>query len=285
MIPQQKKLLIASSSIDEAVTRTILNHHQQFDFKIDIILIHELLNDFNIFDELSDSSSIIRWFKPNQATLSNQTHLLLNRTLWMADDLFLNFVKQDREYAKREFAAYLGYSFSSFEGIGNQTVNGICDTFYSLPEQWHLLKNNQQLTTPEYYWGPPYLCHLSRNLVHSEIDNLYHWKTSPIKPQKNHGFCFEKPPGQPIFILMLGEQILFDANLKLSRKLQAEIRRQLKNIRACFGYFVFETLLFIKNNQIHFGCVNLNLTRAVKHPDFEAFIIKHFIPEFFKCLT
>lgn len=285
MRPQQKKLLIASSSIDEAMTRTILKHHQTFDLKIEVILIHELLNDFGIFDELSDNHSIIRWFKPNQAILSNQTHLLLNRTLWVPDDLFLKFVKQDREYAKREFEAYLGYSFNSFQGIGNQTVNGICDTFYSLPEQWQLLQNNQELKTPEYYWGPPYLCHLTQNLVHSDIHDLYRWKKSPISTQKNHAFCFEKPPGQPLFILMLGEQVLFDRHLKISRTLRAEIRTQLKNIRACFGYFIFETLLFIHKNQIHFACVNLNLTRAVKHPDFEAFIIKHFIPEFFKCLN
>jgi hypothetical protein len=283
MMTQHNKLLIASSSPDEAITQTILNNLKYFDYHIDIIFIHELLSDFNINDELSDAGSIIRWFKPNQPMLSNKSHYLLNRTLFIADNLFLNFIKQDREYAKREFEAYLGYSFNSFKGIGNQTVNGICEILYSLPEQWQRLQKKGVLNTPLYYWGPKHLCHLKQNLIYADIYDFYHWKVTAPKPSKTHIFCFEKPPGHPIFILSLGEKTLFSSDLILSKNMHTQLLKHLKSIRACFGYFIFEVLLFIHNHHIYFGCVNLNLTRTAKHPDFEPFVRQHLIREYFKC--
>ncbi|MDX2346607.1 MAG: hypothetical protein QNK11_07055 [Legionella sp.] len=284
MASKQKKLLITSSSIDEAVTQVILKHQTQFDLKIHIILLHELLSDFNINDELSDKASIIRWSKPNQAVISNQTHYLLNRILCVPDDLFLNFIESDREYAKREFEAYLGYSLSSFKGVSNHTINGMCEQLYSLPEQWQLLQKTS-LKTPKYYWGPKPLCDLNQNLIYSNIYDVYHWKATQKTPRKNHVFCFEKPPGQPLFILSLGEQTLITSHSLLSENLKNHVLKQLKTIRACFGYFIFETLLFIQDNNIHFGCVNLALTHSKKHPDFEAFILKHLTQAYFKCLN
>ncbi|MCH9756846.1 MAG: hypothetical protein K0U37_06630 [Gammaproteobacteria bacterium] len=206
MTLKKTNLLVASSSIDEAITQCVLKNKHAFSVNIEVVLIHELITDFSINDELSDHESIIRWFKPNQYTLSNQTHFLLNRTLSISDDLFLNFIQKDRDYAKREFEAYLGYSFNSFKGIGNQTVNGICENLYSLPEQWQKIKTHTALNTPNYYWGPKKLCHLTKRIVYSNIYNVFNWLITQSKPQAFHVFCFEKPKGHPLFALFLGEK-------------------------------------------------------------------------------
>ncbi len=278
-------LLIASSSFDEAITRCVLKHKRHFAYQIDVVLIHELLTDFNIHDELSDEGSIIRWFKTPKKIISNQTHYLLNRTLSIHDDLFSKFIKKDRDYAKREFEAYLGYSFSSFKGLDNQTVNGICGSFHSLPEQWQKVQKNTILSTPKYYWGPKSHCSLKLNIIYSDIYNIFNWSTTHPRPQTPHIFCFEKPKGLPLFILSVGKKIFITSTVKLSAQTQARIQKTLRAIQTCFGYFIFEVLLFIHDNHILFGCINLELTRTKKHPNFEAFICKHLAREYITCLT
>lgn len=285
MAPKKTHLLIASSSPDEAVTRCILNHKRRLPFDIDIVLIHEILMDFEINDELSDKGSVIRWFKNDKIFISNHSHFLLNRTLLVSDTLFLNFIKKDREYAKREFEAYLGYSFNSFESVGTQTVNGLCEALFSLPEQWQKITSHSQLKTPHYYWGPKDHCHLKKDIVYSDIYNLFNWSPTTLEPKKSHIFCFEKPPGDPLFVLSVGEKIQITQSCQISVQTKQYIYQILQNIQRCFGYFIFETLLFIHPSQIYFGCINLELTHTSKQEYFDDFISKHLIQEYFKCLN
>ena len=45
------------------------------------------------------------------------SHAILNRVTYVPDKLFEKFTVEDREYAKREFEAYIGFSFNSFLGL------------------------------------------------------------------------------------------------------------------------------------------------------------------------
>jgi hypothetical protein len=285
MTLKKTNLLIASSSPDEAITHCVLNNKKHFNLNIDIVFINELMTDYQINDELSDNLAIVRWFKDTHHSISNQTHFLLNRTLYIHDDLFLNFIEKDREYAQREFEAYLGFSLNAFEGVGTQTVNGLCDRLYSLPEQWQKIQTHTGLDTPDYYWGPKNLCNLNQNIIYSDIYHLFNWSTAASEPKGTHIFCFKKPPGHPLFVLSVGEKILILSDINLPSHTQTKLLNILKSIRTCFGYFVFETLLFVHKNNIQFGCVNLELTRASKHRDFEQFICNHLMREYFKCLN
>ncbi len=285
MFFNRKNLVIASSSPDEAITSCILKHKHYFDCNIDIVFIRDLLNEFEICDELSDKGSFVHWFNQVGTVISNQTHVLLNRTLSVEEQLFSGFIQKDREYAKREFEAYLGYSFSSFEGTDNQTVNGVCGTFFALPEQWQKIQAHTDLSTPEYYWGPKAYCPLMQNTVHSDVYNLFNWSTAAPRPRGTHIFCFEKPEGMPLFVLSLGKKTLIQSKVALAKHTEARIRDAVHLTRSLFDYFIFEILFFIRQNHIQFGCVNLELTQTSKHPAFETFVCEHLIEEYIQCLN
>lgn len=280
----KKQLLIASSCLDEAMTRCLSEHRNKFKLSIDIVTIDELLNDFHIDDELSEFECMVRWYKHPQHLISNQTHLLFNRILWIPETAFRRFRKKDQAYAQREFEAYLGYSLSAFQSVHAHTVNGVCETIYSLPEQWHLIKKHIALSTPNYYWGPKSHCFLKENLVYSSIHDLFNWSISATQPNESHIFCFEKPSGEPVFILSLGQQVLITSNMKQTPILLNRLTAIQQRIRRLFGYFVFETLLFIDEHDIRFGCVNLALTRSATSDTFEPFVMQHFMREYLQCL-
>ncbi|MDF1678245.1 MAG: hypothetical protein P1U32_06070 [Legionellaceae bacterium] len=281
---RQKPLLIASSSPDEAITRSVLKYRTNFSIDIEVVFIQALLTTFSIDDELSDTDTIVRWHKDATTTFSNQTHCLLNRALSIPDALFSNFVKKDREYAKREFEAYLGYSFSAFEGLDNQSVNGLCGTHYALPEQWRIVQKHTSLNTPNYYWGPKSANPLKHNIVHSDIYNLFNWSTHTPKPRDTHIFCFEKPQGHPVFILSLGQKHLITSQVNLSMRMKQHLLKHMKTLRKQFGYFIFEVLCFVHGNTCTFGCINLELTRSAKHHYFHTFVQQHLIQEYVACL-
>jgi hypothetical protein len=282
----QKKLLITSSSFDEAITRCVLKHKHAFDIIIEVITIQALLDHYHIHDELSDDGALIRWFKPNHPPYSNQTHVLLNRTLVVHQDLFLKFTEPDRDYAQREFEAYLGHAFSAFQGLDNQTVNGLAGTLLSLPEQWQRIQDKTAtLHTPAYYWGPKTRCPLKNNLIYSDIYDVFNWSKKSSQANPEHLFCFKKPTGYPVLIASLGEQHLITSKQTPSTAIQKQLTAHLNMLRNCFNYFIFEALFFIAPDQIHFGCIHPDLTQSSKHSNFDAFIQQHLIHEYFKCLT
>ncbi|EHL32889.1 hypothetical protein [Legionella drancourtii] len=95
-----KKLLIASSSRNEAITKWI-RENDSLDSIVDLIFVAELLNEYDIRDELNDNQAVIRWYESNRLKYSNETHCLLNRVIYLEDELFHPFQLEDREYAKR----------------------------------------------------------------------------------------------------------------------------------------------------------------------------------------
>ncbi len=283
-----KKLLIASSSPDEAITRVLLNHQAQFELTMDIVFLQDFIKYFEVDDEVSDTGTKVQWFGPSGLYISNETHHLLNRILSMPESLFLDFSAADREYAKREFEAYLGHSLSAFQSATCATVSGMAHLLYSLPEQWQRLASYQTIQTPNYYWGPKAYyspASFQNDLVHSDIYDIFNWQTSTKPIGKSHIFCFEKPKGTPIFALCLGDAFFLETKAPPTNKLKIKLQAVLSTLRTCFNYFIFEVLLFVESDTICFGCVNLQLTRMAKHEAFERFVIQHFIPEYIKCLN
>lgn len=278
-----KKLLIASSSLDEAITSCVLENKHTFSMPIDLVCIEEILHDFNIYDELSDEHAIVRWFK-DKTVISNQSHVLLNRVLGFPDHLFSSFVQTDRAYAQREFEAYLGYSFNAFKGVGNQTFNGLCESAFSLPEQWQRMQKHCQV--PHYHWGPFEVCTLksTERRVYSNIYDTLNWSPETPKPDTTHGFCFEKPQGAPVFVFTLGEKSLICTSQTLSFTVKKQLLKQIQTIRHIFRYFMFETLFFLHKDKLSFGCVNYALIRTPKHEHFKPFVLRHLLPEYLKCL-
>ena len=73
-----KKLLVASSSRHEAITQWI-REDNSINSVVDLIFMDELLNAYDIRDELNDNYSLIRWYESKGLKYSNESHCLLNR--------------------------------------------------------------------------------------------------------------------------------------------------------------------------------------------------------------
>ncbi|MBA2651039.1 MAG: hypothetical protein H0U73_02020 [Tatlockia sp.] len=131
----RKKLLVVSSHHDEAITKWIVQNSSA----IDLIFIEELLTCYEISDELSADGPKIRWQQGASVEYSNKSHCLLNRVIYINDDLFQSFRIEDRDYAKRVFEAYLGFSLNAFQSPQYQAINGVCERVKSLPQQWQIV--------------------------------------------------------------------------------------------------------------------------------------------------
>lgn len=281
-----KKLLVASSHKSEAMTKWIMES-ELLNSSIDIIFIEELLDNFEIRDELDQNGPSIQWFDTVGNQYSNKTHYLLNRVINVEECLFDKFQLEDKDYAQREFEAYLGFALNAFDSPQNQAINGICERYKTLPQQWQMVKAIKDLSIPNYYWGSPCYKFLSdeKDLVYSDIYDCLNWSKNHDSYGEDTGFRFVKPKGEPVFILAIGQRDLITTNALLTEEQQERIKQITQQIRSLFGYFIFELLLFIHEEQITFGCTNIDVIQSAKNPGFDDFMQKYFIEECSKCLN
>lgn len=279
-----KKLLIASLHPDEAITHCVLKHKKVFAEQVDIVLLPEILNEYEIFDELSDQGSQINWFKDSRLVISNQSHFLLNRVSFIPSVLFNNFTPADRDYAKREFEAYLGYAFNSFTGIGNQTPNGICQPSVSLPQQWKQVSNSLEISVPEYYWGLKSLNNLRDNTVYSNIYNCLNWKPDCAPENEEHIFCFQRPSGIPCFTACIGNHCFISDTPAIPDTVQNHLKILTRQIAKQLNFFIAEMLFFITEEKITFGCISSELIKMSKDKSFEDFVCTNLLKEIRLCL-
>ena len=282
----EKKLLIASSHRSEAIAKWILENDSVQPL-IDIIFIDELLNNFEIRDELDKTAPTIRWYDTLGKQYSNHTHYLLNRVIYVEERLFNKFRDEDRDYAQREFEAYLGFALNAFSSPQNQAVNGSCERFTTLPQQWQMVKNIEGVSIPRYVWGSPKYQFLSdeKNVVYSSIFDCLNWSAKHIYKEQDSNLRFVKPDGKPLFVLSIGEQDLITFDEQLSEEQIAKIKTLTKQLRTLFGYFIFEILMFVDKEQITFGCINIDVVQSAKNPDFNCFMQKYLVKESSKCLN
>ena len=84
----KKNIVIASHSLSEAITSSVIKNRANLQVDVSIVLLQELVSDYEIFDELSDSSKVIRWYGKGNACISNKSHVLLNRVLFFPRTYF-----------------------------------------------------------------------------------------------------------------------------------------------------------------------------------------------------
>lgn len=280
-----KKILIASSSKDEAITKWVINSQKRGEL-FDVLFIEELLNKYDIQDEIDDKQVSIQWYENNVLRFSNKTHCLLNRITYIERTLFDKFKPHDREYAKREFEAYLGFSLNSFKKVQKIAINGVCERIYSLPQQWKLLKNKTEIPIPNYYWGmhdyAPFIS--QENRVCSNSYNYLNWSPASSKDERT-GFCFERPKGEPIFVLSIGTSRLISSEIQLNPFQSSQLDKLLGQIRELYNYFIFELLIFVDGNKLTFGCINLDVIRSQHNKLFSDFLKNNLLKEFYKCLN
>lgn len=281
-----KKLLIASSSRSEAITKWIINNHSSNNM-IDLIFIDDLLNKYQIHDELNDEEINIKWYENNTLKYTNATHSLLNRIVHLDKALFNNFKFQDREYAKREFESYLGFALNGFRKAQKIAINGVCEHIYSLPQQWKLVSQRLSLPVPKYYWGSkdyePFK-HDS-NIIHSGIYNFLNWSPLSVNNENTSSFCFKRPIGEPLFIASVGSSHLITTNLQVTDAQLTFLGIFLNKVRSLFNYFIFEVLVFINEEQLTFGCINIDVIHSQYNPLFDDFLNKNLLQEYNKCLN
>lgn len=272
--------------MDEAITKCIENNIENFKEDVQIVSLQELLAGYEIFDEVNDAGTDINWVKGSNH-ISNTDYYLLNRVLQVPRALFTNFIEVDQEYARREFEAYIGFSFNAFHGIGNHLASGACVDSVSLPRQWNIIVKEFDINVPNYYWGLSAYNHLSDkdNLVYSTIFNFLNWSVNSNPMEENHIFCFEKPEGHPVFILTIGEVQLITADISLSNELKDKLKYLAGRISQFFNHFISEILIFIEGEDLIFGCINPEIIRSNKHQDFEHFVCTHLVSEFYKCIN
>ena len=281
-----KNLVIVSHSTRETITDCIIANRHNFDVNIQVITLEDLLFSYEIFDEVNDDCTHIRWYNKDQIFVSNASYLLLNRVMYVPDNLFVNFITSDIEYAKRELEAYIGFAFNAFVGIGNKSSNGMCVNSTSLPQQWNTIKQSISITIPNYYWGPYYnnLLNHKDNLVYSHIYDFLNWTTTDLDLGTDGNiFCFEKPIGSPVFIFSIGDKYLFTSDIILSESLKDRLKQLSKQINQIFNHFISEILIFVNDVELIFGCINHSIIRSHKNLDFNNFICENFLQEFYEC--
>lgn len=283
----KKSIVIVSHSFDEAITKSLVKNAKNLEADIQIVLVQELMSDYQIFDEVSDTGTSIKWTKEPVTQITNSNYYILNRVLYIPNALFNNFTKVDREYAQREFEAYIGFSFNAFNGVGNHLPNGLCVESVSLPKQWSMVAKKFEVNVPNYYWGPSDYNSLNdkQNLVYSQIYNFLNWSISQTTSVHGHIFCFEKPSGQPVFVFSIGDKHLITSDIYLSDKLKIKLKALVRGINLHLHHFISEMLFFINGETINFGCINPEVIRSNKNKDFENFVCINLISEFYKCIS
>ena len=264
-----------------------MENKNDLDAAITIISLSEFMTDYEICDEISDAGTSIQWIKQSQQPITNKDFVLLNRVLYVPKVLFSNFAKIDRDYAQREFEAYLGFAFNAFRGIGNQVANGSCVDNISLPQQWNRVGQEFEIRTPNYYWGPCSLNPLNNQkpVVYSKIYNFLNWSVNSKPQESNHVFCFEKPPGKPVFILSIGKEQLLSSDIQLTDELKDRIKILAGQISVFFNYFISEILIFVDGDDLYFGCINPEIIRSNNHKYFNHFVCKHLVGAFYQCMN
>jgi hypothetical protein len=99
------------------------------------------------------------------------------------------------------------------------------------------------------------------------------------------GFCFEKPQGEPVFVLSVGNRRLITSEKQLAVTQLQKLNKILNQIKPIFNYFIFELLIFVDQNQFTFGCINIDVIRSKNNPLFSDFLHDHLLQEFNKCLN
>src|SRR3989344_1090407 len=106
-------LVLYSNREDPIVS--LLKNQRSFDKDMTFLSCKELLCETKIEDKIIGGHSYIHWTLKNGREISNSKHVkLINRVMYLDEQLFQDFHEDDRDYAYQEFYAYLLFALESF---------------------------------------------------------------------------------------------------------------------------------------------------------------------------
>jgi len=98
--------ILLYSHCNEPVTQVILSHAQH-GMDIIVLSVKDLLDNVIIFDEINNDAKL-NWKLPcGKTILNSKDFYLINRVFDLPQDLFNDFHKDDKDYSRAEFYAYL----------------------------------------------------------------------------------------------------------------------------------------------------------------------------------
>ena len=173
-----------------------------------VISMQEFIEEVQVFDVIDTEGAVVSWLFDGRTLSSQQQVLLLNRNHGIARGYFNRLSSVDDSYCISELYAYLGFALSVFEHLNKVVTPYGQDPFYDLPIQWSLMMS-MGLAVPTYYWGDPRFNPLKgEDIIFSESHNIYKWrnkKNDTDDKDRVIDFCFRRPVGDPIFVLIVGQ--------------------------------------------------------------------------------
>lgn len=238
------------------------------------LTLQEFMQHVEVFDYLDPKHLSIHWQYNDVVINNDQQTLLLNRVCQIPTTLFNDFNSDDAEYALSELEAYLGFALNAFNSINRAIDERGCVPCYSLPYQWRKTKKAfNQIQVPGYYWGDARFNHLNKeNLIYSDIYRYDLWRVVSAPQAEKSVFCFERPKGQALISLVIGDNVLLTGDLQLSEEMSQQIKLLSVNIAQDFNYFICEMLFFIEEKTICFGCVSPYVIESDKAKGFSVFV-------------
>lgn len=265
--------LLLYSDAKEPVTELLLENLGLFDSRILPVSIERLLQDAVIFDEINDGSPILNWEFPDGLKITNsKDYYLVNRVLSVPDHLFIDFHKEDREYAQFEFRAYLMFAIEAFPiATSKPGPGGLSGGRHSLPQQWKIVEQlNCGISVPAFCLGlqndNPFAS--SRDdIVYTTPYNYYDWRPDPAHNKRGKtSFSFMRPQGIPILACVVGNHVtIFPYRTEdfLPIRMKGLLDHHASLLAKTFDYHIAEILLFLDGDRITFGMIS-NIPYASK---------------------
>jgi len=243
--------ILLYSHCNEPVTQVILSHAQH-GMDIIVLSVKDLLDNVIIFDEINNDAKL-NWKLPcGKTILNSKDFYLINRVFDLPQDLFNDFHKDDKDYSRAEFYAYLIFALEAFPlSLSKPGPFGLSGNAFSLPRQWEMIKREtKDIRTPDYYLGAmsmcPYLHSKENNVIYSSANNNYCWKPNTYEADSSsNSFAFIKPKGIPVICFIYGENVKvfpYDEKEILSSKQENLIKNNASTLKKIFNYKIAENL-------------------------------------------
>ncbi|MGK5595272.1 MAG: hypothetical protein ACSNEK_07945 [Parachlamydiaceae bacterium] len=271
------------SHTDEPITRALFSSELDQKFNMIKLSLELLLRDTIIIDEFNENEVKVDWTLPSGSKISNSKEFyLINRVVSIPEALFHDFVEEDKIYSLSEFRSYLAFAIEAFPlCFSKPGAFGLSGNRYSLPRQWERVQQSSLLVkVPRYYLGDMRYCELRGEIVYSEPFNFYYWKPN-TKVKYEPSFAFERPPGKPIIVCVIGDEIEifpYYSYESLSIEDIQLIKEISKEVAKLFDYPISESLFFIDNNKVSFGMIT-NIPYASRNKKCFSSMVSSFLIE------
>lgn len=255
--------ILLYSHFDEPITKALLS--STFAQKSDLIKLplKTLLNEVCIIDEFDHAVVKIDWTFPSGLNITNSNDFyLINRVISVPEEIFNDFLEDDKQYSISEFRAYLAFAIESFpNSFSKPGAFGLSGNRFSLPRQWETIKNaGYSIETPNYYLGNMDFCSLCENLVYTTPFDFYYWKpNSEMVNKEKFSFVFSKPLGKPVVATVIGNDVevfCCEKNDEIPEIMISLLEKNSLIISRLFNYDISEVLFFLQDDHFSFGMIS-----------------------------